>query len=156
MALLANLTKVHCFDKTYLMAAVKKQPPPYRIKRTCSSFHCYLIHYTPIRHTSPEPGSRLQPALARPSWAQHFLLPQPGSPAAALIAWSLDQEGLWLDGSIIIGWPGHGGIAPPRAILRTEKNRSAPSICSDWQDTRDPAGGRGVSFYAAFAFALNS
>ena len=86
MVLLANLTKVRCFDQTYLIAAVKKQPPPYRIKRTCSSFHFYLVHHAPIRHTSPELGSRFQPALARPSWAQLLLLPQPGSPAAVLIA----------------------------------------------------------------------
>ena len=32
MVFLANLTKVHCFDKLYLMAAVKKQPPPHSIK----------------------------------------------------------------------------------------------------------------------------
>ena len=88
MVFLANLTKVHCSDKLYLMAAVKKQPPPHSIKAYLFfiSFHFYLIHHAPIRHTSPEPGSRLQPALARPSWAQLLLLPQPGSPAAALIA----------------------------------------------------------------------
>ena len=86
MVFLANLTKIHCFDKLHLMAAVKKQPPPHSKKRTCSAFHFYLILLAPIRHTSPEPGSRLQPALARPSWAQLLSLPQPGSPAAVLIA----------------------------------------------------------------------
>ena len=87
MVFLANLTKAHCFDKLYLMAAVKKTAAATQYKSVLVlQFHFYLIHHAPIRHTSPEPGSRLQPALARPSWAQLLLLPQPGSPAAVLIA----------------------------------------------------------------------
>ena len=115
--------------------------------RTCSFFLfllCLLLFGTPSRSLAVDYNRSWRTVMG--------FYPRPGSLAAALIAWSPGQRGLWLDGSIMIGSSGHCGMALPQAIFRTDLTRSAPLMSSYWQNTRNPAGGLRVSFCAAFRF----
>ena len=73
--------------------------------RTCSSFLfllCLLLFGTPSRSLAVDYNRSWRTVMG--------FYPRPGSLAAALIAWSPGQRGLWLDGSIMIGSSGRCGM----------------------------------------------
>lgn len=131
MVFLANLTKAHCFDKLYLMAAVKKQPPPHSIKAylffisflfdTSCSYSAHLPGAWQSITTGPGKAVMGTASFAAPAGISgcrpHCVIPRSrGAVTGRKYHHRLPRS--WRDG-------------PATGHFQNRKNRSAPSIWSD-------------------------